>query len=91
LAAVFRKDAKGFPAGGFQPENTLTREETIRGMTTWAAKACFLEKEAGSIEAGKKADFIILDKDLMKIAENDVLNTKVVMTFIGGKKVFKAL
>ena len=88
LAAVFRRDAKGFPANGFQTENALTREETIRGMTIWAAKADFLEKEVGSIEAGKKADFIILDKDLMKVAEKDILNTKVVMTFVGGKKVY---
>lgn len=88
LAAVFRKDSKGFPEGGFQSENALTREETIKGMTIWAAKSCFLEKEVGSIEAGKKADFIILSQDLMKVAGKDVLNTKVVNTYIGGKKVF---
>ncbi len=91
LAAVFRQDAKGFPQNGFQPENALTREEAIRGMTIWAAKACFLEKETGSIEVGKKADFIILDKDLMEIPENDVLATKVVSTFIGGKRVYSKL
>ncbi len=88
LASVIRKDAKGFPPNGFQTENALTREETIRGMTIWAAKAGFLEKEVGSIEVGKKADFIILDKDLMKVAEKDILSTKVVMTFVGGKKVY---
>jgi predicted amidohydrolase YtcJ len=88
LAAVFRRDAKEFPQNGFQPENALTREEAIRGMTIWAAKACFLEKETGSIETGKKADFIILDRDLMKIPEKEVLATKVVATFIGGKKVY---
>jgi len=88
LASVIRKDAKGFPELGFQKENALSREETIRGMTIWAAKAGFLEKEVGSIEAGKKADFIILDKDLMKIAENEILNTKVVVTYVGGKKVY---
>src|SRR5206468_3063448 len=89
LAAVFRRDSKGFPHEGFQPENALTREEAIKGMTIWAAKACFLENETGSIEVGKKADFIILDKNLMKIPEKDVLRTKVVMTFISGKKVYE--
>jgi predicted amidohydrolase YtcJ len=88
LAAVIRKDANGFPAGGFQPENALTREEAIRGMTIWAAKADFLEDEVGSIEKGKKADFIILDRDLFKAAETDILKTKVISTFSGGKKVF---
>lgn len=88
LAAVARVDAKGFPAGGFQMENALSREETIRGMTIWAAKAGFLEKEVGSIEAGKKADFILLDKDLMKIATEEILNTKVKATYVGGKKVY---
>lgn len=89
LAAVFRKDAKGFPAKGFQKENALSREETLRGMTIWAAKADFLEKEVGSIEVGKKADFIILDKDLMKIDEKEILKTNVVFTFLGGKKVYE--
>lgn len=87
LAAVVRKDAKGFPDAGFQMENALTREETIRGMTIWAAKASFLEQEIGSLEVGKKADFIMLDKDLMKVADNEILQTKVVSTFLGGKKV----
>lgn len=88
LAAVFRTDAKAFPVGGFQKENALSREEAIRGMTIWAAKACFLEKEVGSIEVGKKADFILLDKDLMKVEEKDVLQTKVVATYLGGKRVW---
>jgi predicted amidohydrolase YtcJ len=86
LAAVFRVDAKGYPQGGFQMANALTREDAIRGMTIWAAKADFLEKEIGSLEVGKRADFIILDKDLMKIGWDEVLNTKVLHTYSGGKK-----
>lgn len=88
LAAVGRVDAKGFPEGGFQFENALTREQTIKGMTIWAAKASFLEKEVGSLEVGKKADFIILAQDLMHVPVNKILDTKVVATFSGGKKVF---
>jgi len=87
LAAVVRKDAAGYPAEGFQIENALTREETIKGMTIWAAKAGFLDKEVGSLETGKKADFIILDKDLMSVAEQDILKTKVTATYLGGKRV----
>lgn len=88
-AAVFRKDAKGFPAAGFQMEEALTREETIRGMTIWAAYANFEEKEKGSIEKGKFADFIILDTDLMKADEKNILATKVLYTFSNGDKVYE--
>ena len=88
LAAVGRVDAKGFPEGGFQMENGLTRQQTIKGMTIWSAKASFLEKEVGSLEAGKKADFIILAQDLMQVPVNKILDTKVVATYSGGKKVF---
>lgn len=88
LAAVVRKDAKGFPENGFQMENALTREETIRGMTIWAAKASFMENEIGSLEKGKKADFIFLDNDLMKVAPEKILDVKVTATYSGGKKVY---
>lgn len=87
-ASVFRKDAKGWPAGGYQMENALTRQETLRGMTIWAAKSNFEEKAKGSIEEGKFADFVILDQDLMTVAEEKILNTKAVMTFVGGEMVF---
>jgi len=88
LAAVARQDSKGFPAGGFQMENALTREQTIRGMTIWAAKANRMEKQVGSIEIGKKADFIILDKDLMKIPTDSILQVKVLKTYLNGERVF---
>ena len=87
-AAVFRKDAKDWPKGGYQMENALSRTEALKGMTIWAAKSNFEENEKGSLEKGKFADFIILDKDLLKVPEKDILNTKVVMTFVGGKKVY---
>lgn len=87
LAAVVRKDAAGYPAEGFQMENALTRKEAVRGMTIWAAKSAFLEKEVGSLEPGKKADFILMNQDLMKVKDTDILKTKVTATYIGGKKV----
>ena len=88
LAAVFREDASGYPSGGFQKENALTKEQAICGMTIWAAKADFLENEVGSLEVGKKADFIILNQDLMKMDAKDVLKTKVIATYLGGEKVY---
>ncbi|HQD44797.1 MAG TPA: amidohydrolase [Kaistella sp.] len=89
LAAVARKDSKNFPANGFQKENALTRQQTIRGMTIWAAKAAFQENELGSLEVGKSADFIILNQDLMTIPETEILNTKVLETYSNGKAVFR--
>ena len=88
FAAVVRKDGKDFPAGGFQMENALSREQTIRGMTIWAAKASFEEKKKGSLEKGKFADFIMLDTDLMKCGEGEILKTKVLGTFVNGKRVY---
>jgi predicted amidohydrolase YtcJ len=88
-AAFARKDLKGFPASGFQPENALSRREALQGMTIWAARANFEEKEKGSIEPGKYADFVILDKDIMKIHAADVPQVKVLKTYINGEKVYE--
>lgn len=88
-AAVARKDSKGWPEGGYQPENSLTREDALRGMTIWAARSNFEEMEKGSLEPGKFADFIILDKDLLKTSESEILQTKVLSTYINGQNVFK--
>lgn len=88
-AAVSRKDQKGFPEGGFQSENALSREEALRAMTIWAAKAAFEENEKGSLEPGKLADFVITDKDLMTAPENELFKIKVLSTFVGGQSVYK--
>jgi len=88
-AAVVREDSKGFPTGGFQMENALSREETLRGMTIWAAKAAFEEKEKGSLENGKAADFIIVDTDLVTCDADKILKATVNQTYINGKRVYK--
>jgi len=90
-AAVFRKDSKGWPAERFQKENALSRQEAIRGMTIWAAKASFEEHEKGSIEKGKFADFVMLDTDLINADEKDILKTNILATYINGEKVYENL
>ena len=89
-AATVREDAKGFPKGGFQMENALTPEEALRGMTIWAAKANFEEREKGSLEKGKLADFVILDQDILKSSPQNILKTKVLKTYLNGEKVYEA-
>lgn len=89
-AAVVRKDAKNWPADGFQMENALTREEAIRGMTIWAAQSNFEEKEKGSLEKGKMADFVILDMDLLKAPDTVLLKASVIKTYLGGELVYEA-
>jgi hypothetical protein len=84
-AAVARQDTEGYPEEGFQMENALSREETLKGMTIWAAYSNFEEAEKGSIEAGKLADFVILDKDIMQVDTSEIPNTKVIQTYVGGK------
>lgn len=86
-ASVFRIDEKGWPAGGYQFENALNRIQALRGMTIWAARSNFEEHEKGSLEKGKFADFIMLDQDLMKVSAENVLKTKILATFVAGKKV----
>jgi hypothetical protein len=58
-------------------------------MTIWAAKSGVEEKEKGSLEIGKYADFIMLDTDLLKCEPGKILSAKVLATFVGGEKVFE--
>ena len=87
-AAVARQDVEKYPEGGYQMENALSREETLKGMTIWGAFANFEEDEKGSIEIGKFADFIVLDKNIMEVPIDQVPNMKVEKTFIGGELVY---
>lgn len=87
-AAVSRQDVAGFPEGGFQPQNALSREETLKGMTIWAAYANFEELEKGSLEAGKFADFVVFNQDIMQMNIREIPNLKPLSTYIAGEKVF---
>lgn len=88
-AAVVRKDKSGNPTDGFQVENALSRESALRGMTIWNAVANFEEKYKGSLEVGKVADIVILDRDLMKVGEDNILGSNVDLLVIGGVVVFE--
>lgn len=88
-SAVARQDNDNLPEGGFQPENSLSREEALKGMTSWAAFGQFEEKEKGSIAKGKWADFVILDQDIMEVPYEELRETKVIQTHSGGQKVYE--
>lgn len=88
-SSVFRTDHLGWPEGGWRIEEGLSREQTLRSMTIWAAKASFEEKVKGSLEPGKYADFVILDTDLMTALPKEILYAKIVSTWVEGEKVFE--
>ena len=88
-SSIERKDLSGYPANGFQIENALSREETLKGMTIWGAYFNFEENEKGSIEKGKSADFIIIDQNIMEIEAARIPNTKVLKTFVDGELVYQ--
>ena len=90
-AAISRQDAEDWPAGGWYPEQRMTREEALRSMTLWPAMAAFQEQELGSITPGKWADFVVLDQDIMRVPPELVLRTRVLQTWLGGAVVHDAL
>ncbi len=87
-AAVARKDHSGFPEGGFQSRDAMTREDALRGMTIWAAYSNFEENEKGSLKPGKFADFTILDTDLIHCPEDEILDAQVLLTVVNGEVVY---
>jgi hypothetical protein len=88
-AAVTRQDLEGWPEGGWLPEQRMTREEALRGFTIEAARAGFMEDAVGTLEPGKYADFIVLDRDIMSVPPQDIPGTVVLQTRVGGKKVYE--
>lgn len=88
-AAVARQSVKGFSGDGWHPEQAVSREQALKMFTTWPAYAAFEERDKGSIEVGKLADFTVLSKDIMKIPVPEILTTSCVMTVIGGEIVFE--
>jgi len=87
-ASVTRKTLTGIPPGGFEPNQKMTRAQALKSYTLDAAFGAFEEDIKGSIEVGKYADFTIFDQDIMEVADNQILDTKVIMTIVNGEIVF---
>ncbi len=90
-SAVTRQDHEGYPEGGWQSEERMTMEEAVKMFSAWAAYASFEEDLKGTIEVGKLADFTILSKDIFKEDPRVLLETKVLMTVIGGEIMYDIL
>lgn len=88
-ASVTRQTLEGFPPGGFEPDQKMTREEALHSYTLAGAYGGFEEDIKGSITKGKLADFTVFNQDLMKVPDNQILDTKIDMTFVGGKLLYK--
>ncbi len=87
-AAVTRQDVEGWPPGGWYPGQVLSREEAVRGFTLDAAYAGFMEDSVGSLEAGKRADFLVLDKDIFEVDASEIPGIEVLQTWLDGELVY---
>ncbi len=88
FSAVARQDKDLYPQGGYLPKDKLSRIEALTGMTQWGAYANFEENEKGTIEVGKVADFVILDRDIVLEKESNILKTRIVATLLNGNIVY---
>jgi predicted amidohydrolase YtcJ len=88
-AAITRQDTSGAPPAGWAPDQRLTRVEALRALTLGAAFAAHAERDLGSIEPGKLADFVMLSRDIMRVDPRDVLSTVIVRTVVGGRTVYE--
>jgi predicted amidohydrolase YtcJ len=88
-AAITRQDPSGHPPGGWQPDQRMSREETLKSFTINAAFAAHAEKELGSLTPGKLADLVVLSRDIMQVPPKEILSTTVTTTIIGGKVVYE--
>jgi predicted amidohydrolase YtcJ len=89
-AAVTRQDRDNQPPGGWYARQAMTREEALRSYTGWAAYAEFAEELKGSIETGKLADFIVIDRDYMTIPAEEIWRIQVHQTVIGGEGLYRS-
>lgn len=89
-SAVYRRDRSGYPESGFYPDEAITREQALKGMTLWAAYANFSEDQRGSIQPGKDADFILLDQNPLTCPVEELSEIKVLKTFIDGEQVYES-
>ncbi|PWL27240.1 MAG: amidohydrolase [Roseivirga sp. XM-24bin3] len=88
-ASISRKTLDGFPEGGFEADQAMTRAQALKSYTLDGAYAEFEEDFKGSIEVGKAADFTIFDKNIMTVPEQEILKAKATMTVVGGEIVFR--
>ena len=84
-----RQDAENFPAGGWMPEQRTTRQEALWSITLWPAYAAFMENESGTLTVGKYADFVVLDRDVMSVAPEEILGTRVLRTVLAGRTIYQ--
>jgi len=89
-ASVTRMDNDGKPEGGWYAAEAMTREEALKSFTIWAAYGQFEEKTKGSLQKGKLADFVVIDRDYMKCPAKEIKDIKALLTVVGGEEVYRS-